>query len=66
MAVIRFPTVCPACQKESVTERSQSLVDEVLQGCVALSLYAACHNIWWQASVGELEQLAQYRWASDL
>ena len=57
---LKFPVTCPRCGKELLTEIAVAVVASRLLEQKSVRLYAACHNIYWDASSLELEQIREY------
>jgi hypothetical protein len=54
------PVTCPQCQAESVARVPAGTLKRLLAHRHPLLLRSACHNIEWQASAIELEQIHEY------
>lgn len=63
---VRFPVNCPLCARELLTELSAAEVEEALTAGAAIRLRAACHDVCWDASELEVEQIREYLGASRL
>jgi hypothetical protein len=61
---IRFPITCPRCGKESLTRFRAVIVTISLVEWHTMRLYAPCHEVFWDASDLELEQIRAYLGAS--
>jgi hypothetical protein len=61
---IRFPITCPRCGKESLTKFRAQVVTIALIEWRSMRLYARCHEVFWDASDLELEQIRAYLGAS--
>jgi hypothetical protein len=57
---VRFPVNCPLCARELLTELSAIEVEEALTVGAVIRLRAACHDVYWDASESEVEQIRQY------
>jgi hypothetical protein len=57
---IRFPVVCPKCGREKLTEFPISEVVYALNRGSEISLVATCHDVIWNATERELEQIHEY------
>jgi hypothetical protein len=61
---LRFPTVCPRCSGETLSEFPMAVVAAALTNGGKLRLRAGCcHEVTWYATEGELEQIREY-WLS--
>ncbi len=63
---IRFPVTCPRCGQESLIECRAVIVSIALHECRGMRLYATCHDVHWDASAVELEQIREYFGASGI
>ena len=62
--ILRFPTVCPRCSKESLSAIPLSVTTDALTNGDKLRLRAGCCcEVTWDASEVEREQLREY-WLS--
>jgi hypothetical protein len=57
---IRFPITCPRCGEESLTKFRTVIVTSALVEWRSMRLYAQCHEVFWDASDLELEQIRAY------
>ena len=57
---IRFPVTCPKCGTEMLTEFPAAEVADALRRQGSICLVATCHDMIWDASVVELEQISEY------
>jgi len=59
-SMLRIPVTCPECCRESVMELtvSELAIALLADGCVRLS--ASCHDVSWNASVAETDQIRRY------
>lgn len=57
---IRFPITCPRCGKESLVKFRAVIVTIALIEWRSMRLYARCHEVFWNASDLELEQIRAY------
>jgi hypothetical protein len=57
---IRFPVTCPKCGRERLTEFPVSVVTEALLWGADICLVATCHDVIWDATEIELEQIREY------
>ena len=57
---IRFPVTCPECGTERLTEFPAAEVADALQRRGSICLVATCHDMIWDASEVELEQISEY------
>jgi hypothetical protein len=60
MRTIRFPVVCPICGSESLSELKFRSVALALGQDRPLRLYAGCHDLWWNATDVQAEQVREY------
>jgi len=65
LKIVRFPVCCPLCRQEVLGSCWIWEIDSALTEQGALSLYAPCHGMSWNASATELEQIREYRWVAD-
>jgi hypothetical protein len=62
--ILRFPTVCPRCSKESLNALPLSVITDALANGSKLRLRAACClEVAWDATETEREQIREY-WLS--
>ena len=62
--LLRFPTVCPRCSKEALSELPLSVVAAALTSDSYLRLRAGCcPEVTWVATEPEREQIREY-WLS--
>jgi hypothetical protein len=62
--ILRFPTVCPRCSKESLSALPLSVIKAALTNGGKLRLRAGCcYGVTWDATAVEREQLREY-WLS--
>jgi hypothetical protein len=61
---IRFPITCPRCGNESLTEFRAVVVTIAVIEWHCMRLYSSCHEVFWDASEMELEQIREYLGAS--
>lgn len=57
---VRFPVACPECGREWLTEISVNVVADALQRGTNIHLVATCHDVTWDATELELEQIHEY------
>jgi hypothetical protein len=57
---LRFPVVCPLCARELLTEVSMGVVTRALSAGATIHLRASCHDIQWEATAVEVEQIREY------
>jgi hypothetical protein len=57
---VRLPVVCPRCSQEHLSEFPLALVSAALVNGEALQLRAECHQVSWDASETEREQIRKY------
>jgi len=63
---LRVPVTCPDCGAERLAELPADRVTGALREGRALRLHAPCHDVWWNASAVEVEQVRQYVGALSL
>lgn len=63
---IRFPVTCPVCDREVLTEFPVALVAIALIQWNNIRLHAGCHDVYWNASRREVEQIREYLGAPGL
>jgi hypothetical protein len=62
--ILRFPTVCPRCSKESLSALPLSVITDALANGSKLRLRASCClEVAWDANETEREQIREY-WLS--
>jgi hypothetical protein len=62
--ILRFPTVCPRCSKESLSALPLSVITDALANGSKLRLRASCClEVTWDATEVEVEQIREY-WLS--
>jgi hypothetical protein len=62
--ILRFPTVCPRCSKESLNALPLSVITDALTNGSKLRLRAGCcFEVTWDATEVEVEQIREY-WLS--
>jgi hypothetical protein len=57
---IRFPVTCPICARALLTELPVALIAEALIVGSSIRLHAGCHDVYWDASELEAEQIRSY------
>jgi hypothetical protein len=57
---IRFPVNCPLCARELLTELPAAVVAKALAIGSRIRLYASCHDVWWDATALETDQIREY------
>jgi hypothetical protein len=63
---VRFPVKCPTCGTERLTSFPISVVADALLRGADICLVATCHDVIWDASELELEQIREYLGATWL
>ncbi len=58
--LVRFPITCPRCGNESLTIFRAVAVAVALFEWRSMRLYSPCHEMFWDASKLELEQIEAY------
>jgi hypothetical protein len=62
--ILRFPTVCPRCSKESLSAIPLSVIKAALTNGSKLRLHSGCClEVAWDATEAEREQIREY-WLS--
>lgn len=64
--VIRFPVTCPVCARALLTELPVALIAEALIVGSSIRLHAVCHDVFWDATPLEIEQIREYLGAAVL
>jgi hypothetical protein len=59
-AVVRFPVNCPICARSQPTELRVGVIAEALILGSSIRLHAGCHNVRWDATQSEIEQMREY------
>jgi hypothetical protein len=57
---VRFPVTCPICARALLTELPVALIAEALIRGASIRLHAGCHDVHWDATQLEVEQIRQY------
>jgi hypothetical protein len=57
---VRFPVICPECRREVLATLPVAVVAGALIRERGVRLYASCHDLYWDASSIEIEQLREY------
>jgi hypothetical protein len=57
---VRFPVTCPKCGTERLSEFPADLVSDALARGADICLVATCHDVIWDASALEVEQIREY------
>jgi hypothetical protein len=57
---VRFPVTCPKCGTERLTEFPADVVADALSRGADICLVATCHDVIWDASMLEVEQIREY------
>jgi hypothetical protein len=63
---VRFPVACPKCGTERLTEFPVNVVADALLRGEDICLVATCHDVIWDASELELEQIREYLGAASM
>jgi hypothetical protein len=61
---VRFPVICPECRHEVLVALPLAQVAGALIDHQPIRLYSSCHEIHWDASPIEVEQLREYMGAA--
>jgi hypothetical protein len=57
---VRFPVSCPLCAQELLTHMPMTVIERALSVGAVIHLRATCHDVHWEASALEVEQIRQY------
>jgi hypothetical protein len=57
---VRFPVTCPICARALLTELPVAVIAEALIMGSSIRLHANCHDVHWDATELEIEQIRQY------
>jgi hypothetical protein len=57
---VRFPVICPICARALLTELPVALIAEALIAGSPIRLHARCHDVHWDATELEIEQIREY------
>jgi hypothetical protein len=57
---VRFPVICPICGRALLTELPVALIAEALIAGSSIRLHASCHDVYWDATELEVEQIREY------
>jgi len=57
---VRFPVTCPMCARALLTELPVALIAEALIMGSSIRLHASCHDVYWDATELEVEQIREY------
>jgi hypothetical protein len=57
---VRFPVTCPICARVLLTELPVALIAEALIVGSPIRLHASCHDVYWDATELEVEQIREY------
>ena len=57
---IRFPITCPKCANELIVEFPVAVIASDIAQRNSIRLHAICHDVSWDASPLELEQIREY------
>jgi hypothetical protein len=63
---VRFPVNCPLCARSLLSELPVGVIAEALIVGSSIRLYASCHNVYWDATDLEIEQIREYLGADVL
>jgi hypothetical protein len=58
--MVRFPINCPICARSSLTELPLVTIAEALVAGLPIRLQASCHDVSWDATGLEVEQIRKY------
>lgn len=57
---LRFPVKCPLCHREWLTHMPKTVIAQALSVGATIQLRASCHDMQWDATALEVEQIRQY------
>ena len=57
---VRFPVICPICARALLTELPVAQIAEALITGSSIRLHANCHDVHWDATELEIEQIREY------
>ena len=57
---VRFPVTCPICARALLTELPVAVIAEALIVGSSIRLHASCHDVYWDATELEIEQMREY------
>ena len=57
---LRFPVNCPLCDQELLTRMPMAVIARALSVGATIHLRASCHDVQWEATASEVEQIRQY------
>ncbi len=57
---LRFPVNCPLCAHSALSELPLSMIAYALITGSSIQLHAKCHDVYWDASQIEVEQIREY------
>ena len=57
---VRFPVTCPICARALLTELPVAVIAEALIMGSSIRLHASCHDVCWDATELEVEQIREY------
>jgi len=57
---VRFPATCPICARALLAELPVALIAEALIVGSPIRLHASCHDVYWDATELEIEQIREY------
>jgi hypothetical protein len=63
---IRFPVTCPLCARALLTELPVGVIAGALIVGSSIRLHASCHDVYWDATELEVEQIREYLSAAVL
>lgn len=59
-STVRFPVTCPECGNERLTEFPVDVVVDALRRGTNICLLATCHDVIWDATDIEVEQIREH------
>jgi hypothetical protein len=57
---VRFPVTCPICARALLSELPVAVIAEALIMGSSIRLHASCHDVHWDATELEVEQIREY------
>jgi hypothetical protein len=64
--LIRLPVTCPICGSTVVEVFNAAEVADALLKSTPIRLYVSCHDIPWDASASEVQQIREYFYKAAL
>jgi hypothetical protein len=57
---VRFPVTCPVCARALLTELPVAQIAEALIMGSSIGLHAKCHDVYWDATESQIQQIREY------